>query len=99
MQSYQDEVLSFASELEGQVKTSSIASLTKKHFSNKCSKDTVATILKDHTEYFDQSKVRKPAKKISLKTRAINLIKYLNEDDPKLESVIQELSEPFRIVK
>ncbi len=98
MQEYHSQVLAYAKDLEGQIPTQQIASATKKHFKGIMSCDSVAEILhKKNNNYFDKSKIRKSTKKVSLKTRAINMIKSLNADDPKLESLIQELSEPFQV--
>jgi hypothetical protein len=100
VQDYKSQVILYAEDLEGQIPLQQISSATKKHFKGIMSPDTVANILHStNEEYFNQNKVRETKKKTGIRTKLINSIKSLKDDDPRLEVLFQELSEPFQKVK
>ena len=100
MQKHKEEVLAYAKDLEDQIPLNKISSATKRHFTaQNLHPNTVSNYLEDHPKYFNKSKVRKIKRTVSLKSWIIKNIKSLNDDDPKLGQIAQEISEPFHMVK
>jgi hypothetical protein len=99
VQKLKDQVLNFAKDLEGQIPLDQIASATKHEFGDKCSESTIANYLANKPEYFSKSKKRIVTKKQSLKSKLIQAIKSLKEDDPILEQLASEVTEPLHLVK
>lgn len=91
MQKLKLEVVSFAEDLEGQIPAHLISAATKKKFKNRLHPNSVNNYLKDHPEYFNKAKARKPTRKQTIKGVIIKAVKSFKEDDPRLEQMVHHI--------